>query len=122
MRRTMRSRFSVSLGAFAVACRWSLVGGTKFSVLKKSRRSLIGCQDQYPENGYVQNQTNPLRCLPHRPAFDASLEQLAWENSVPKTLGVCTESGSSSPTSTRCSTSAIVIFAAVAIIGLKFRA
>src|SRR5882762_1941617 len=37
-------------------------------------------------------------------------------------LGVCTMSRSSSPTPTMCSTSAIVTLAAVAIIGLKFRA
>src|SRR6267378_6625046 len=45
-----------------------------------------------------------------------------WKILFTNTLGVCTMSGSSSPGSTRCSTSAIVILAAVAIIGLKFRA
>src|SRR5215216_1664135 len=39
-----------------------------------------------------------------------------------KMPGVWMQSGSSSPAGTRCSTSATVIFAAVAIIGLKLRA
>lgn len=45
-----------------------------------------------------------------------------WTMRWTKMPGVWIWSGSSSPTSTRCSTSAMVIFPAVATIGLKFRA
>src|SRR5450755_3038236 len=45
-----------------------------------------------------------------------------WKIRFTYTLGVCTRSASSSPGSTRCSTSAMVILAAVAIMGLKLRA